>query len=152
MLNRIKHMLFASGEKGRKQRHEAEFELAAAALLVEAAVLDGEFDAAERATIERLLQSHFSLSDTQTEDLIRDAEATVQEANELYSLTRTVKNEMEIEERVSIIEMLWEVAYADGELHDYEANLVRRLSGLLYVSDRDSGEARKRVVAKLGIE
>ena len=46
--------------------------------------------------------------------------------------------------------MLWEVVYADGELHDYEASLLRRVSGLLYVSDWDSGEARKRVRSRLG--
>lgn len=149
MLNRIKHMLFAGGPKGETQRKEAELELAAAALMVEAAVLDGEFDDAERATIERLLKAHFGLDDAETAELIRDAEATVNDANELYTLTRTVKDEMAIEDRTKIIEMLWEVAYADGELHDYEANLVRRLAGLLYVSDRESGEAHKRVVAKL---
>ena len=47
--------------------------------------------------------------------------------------------------------MLWEVAYADGALHDYESNLMRRLAGLLHVSDRDSGEARKRAIERLGI-
>ena len=56
-----------------------------------------------------------------------------------------------LEERVKIIEMLWEVAYADGVVHHYEANLIRRINGLLYVSDRDSGAARKRVAARLGI-
>jgi len=84
-------------------------------------------------------------------ELIEEAEATVADANELYTLARTVKDGVDIDERTAIIEMLWEVAYADGEVHDYEANLVRRLAGLLYVSDRDSGEARKRVVAKLGL-
>jgi len=47
---------------------------------------------------------------------------------------------------------LWEVAYADGEVHDYEANLVRRVAGLLYVQDRDSGRARKRVLKRLNID
>jgi len=48
--------------------------------------------------------------------------------------------------------MAWEVAYADGELHDFEANLLRRLAGLLYIEDRDSGMARKRVLDRLGLE
>ena len=47
------------------------------------------------------------------------------------------------------MEMLWEVAYADGELHDYEASLIRRVTGLLHVSDRDSGAARKRALDRL---
>ena len=55
------------------------------------------------------------------------------------------------EERVGILELLWEVVYADGTLHDYEASLLRRVAGLLYVSDRESGEARLRVMERLGI-
>ena len=56
------------------------------------------------------------------------------------------------EERVGILELLWEVVYADGTLHDYEASLLRRVAGLLYVSDRESGEARLRVMGRLGTE
>ena len=56
------------------------------------------------------------------------------------------------EERVGILELLWEVVYADGQLHDYEASLLRRVAGLLYVSDRESGEARLRVMGRLGTE
>ena len=52
---------------------------------------------------------------------------------------------------MGILELLWEVGYADGQLHDYEASLLRRVAGLLYVSDRESGEARLRVMARLGI-
>ena len=47
--------------------------------------------------------------------------------------------------------MLWEVVYADGIAHAYEANLLRRIGGLLYAPDRDQGAARKRVLARLGI-
>lgn len=151
MLKRIKHMLLAGTTQGQAKRQEADLKLAAAALLVEAAVLDGEFDAAERATVERLLKAHFKLDDAQVRELLRDAEAEIEDSNELYTLTRTVKDGLEIDERTAIIEMLWEVVYADGELHDYESNLVRRLAGLLYVSDRESGDARKRVLARRGL-
>ena len=50
------------------------------------------------------------------------------------------------DERVRMIEMLWEVVLADDEIHDHEANLLRRVAGLIYVSDRESGDARKRVL------
>jgi len=152
MLNRIKQLLRADDTKAKKPRGKSDMELAAAALLVEAAVLDGTFDDTERTTIEHLLKGHFNLNDADVTNLIRDAESTIEDANELYTLARTVKEGLEISERTAIIEMLWEVAYADGKLHDYESNLVRRLAGQLYVSDRDSGEARKRVLAKLGLK
>jgi uncharacterized tellurite resistance protein B-like protein len=66
--------------------------------------------------------------------------------------TSAIKDGLDHAERVQLIEMLWEVVYADGQLHDYEASLLRRVSGLLYVSDRESGEARKRVLARLGVQ
>ena len=61
-----------------------------------------------------------------------------------------IKDRFPHEERLELMEMLWEVAYADGVLHDFEASLMRRISGLIYVSDRDSGAARKRALARLG--
>jgi uncharacterized tellurite resistance protein B-like protein len=67
------------------------------------------------------------------------------------SFTRTIKDGYSPEDRVEIIEMLWEVAYADGVLHDYEANLLRRVGGLIYVSDQDRGDARKRVLTRMGL-
>lgn len=151
MLSRLKKALFKDPSLATASRSQADLHLAAAALLVEAAVLDGHFDDTERATVTDLLKTRFELSETEVVELIFDAEATVANANELFSLTRTVKNEFDPDERVGMIEMLWEVAYADGELHDYESNLVRRLTGLLHVSDRESGEARKRVLTKLGL-
>jgi uncharacterized tellurite resistance protein B-like protein len=60
-----------------------------------------------------------------------------------------IKAKFSLEERIDLMEMLWEVVYADGELHHYEANLMRRLAGLLHVSDRDVGAARKRAQARL---
>jgi uncharacterized tellurite resistance protein B-like protein len=65
--------------------------------------------------------------------------------------TRAIVDRFDEAERVGMIEMLWEVVYADGRVDDYEANLLRRVGGLIYVSDRDRGEARKRVEARLGL-
>ncbi len=125
--------------------------LAAAALLVEAACHDGNFADAERVAIRDACQRHFELDLVETENLIADAEAEFAKGAGLQPYTQIVKNSYEEADRVKIIEMLWEVVYADGELHDYEANLLRRVGGLLYVSDRDRGDARKRVLHRLGI-
>ena len=125
--------------------------LAAAALLVEAACQDGTFDAEERRTVRVLVRRHFALTDAETESLLAEAEAAQSQANHLLRFTRAVKDAYAPEERHQLLEMMWEVAYADGELHAYEANLLRRVAGLLYVPDRESGAARKRVLARLGI-
>jgi uncharacterized tellurite resistance protein B-like protein len=72
-------------------------------------------------------------------------------SGELYGFTRTIKDSFNHEDRVRMIEMLWQVAYADGVLHEFEASLVRRVCGLIYVPDRESGEARKRVIEQLDL-
>jgi uncharacterized tellurite resistance protein B-like protein len=113
--------------------------------------MDDTFDAAERGRIDRLIQDRFALSADEAADLIAQAEQEASTSVEWHGFTRAVKDGFDHAERVELIEMLWEVAYADRRLHDYEASLLRRVAGLLYVSDRDSGEARKRVLARLAM-
>ena len=153
MLERLRQLLGAA-EGGRPPLRGHSFEerqLAAAALLVEAASMDSDFGAGERAKIADLLRGRFALSAEEAEDLLVEAERASGESVEWQGFTSAVKDGFAPEERVQVIEMLWEVVYADGELHDYEASLLRRITGLLYVSDRESGEARKRVLARLGL-
>ena len=154
MFDRLRQLL-SSGAEDRPTPHRHSFEerqLAAAALLVEAASMDSDFGAAERATIGGLLQSRFGLSGAEADELLAEAEEAASESVQWQGFTSAVKDGFAPEERVQVIEMLWEVVYADGQLHDYEASLLRRITGLLYVPDRDSGEARKRVLARLGVE
>jgi uncharacterized tellurite resistance protein B-like protein len=120
--------------------------------MVEAATMDSTFDAKERSRITDLVQDRFALSAEEADALVAAAERTAAESVELQGFTRAIKDGFDDAERVQLIEMLWEVVYADGELHDYESSLLRRVTGLLYVSDRDSGEARKRVLARLGLQ
>lgn len=124
--------------------------LAAAALLVEAAVMDGHFDAAERATVQGLLAARFGLDAGETEALIASAERAVAAAHGIFRFTNAIKSHFSDAERIELIEMLWEVACADGVVDDYEDNLLRRIAGLIYVTDRDRGLARKRVLARIG--
>ena len=149
MLDRLM-ALFSSGQDAdasqRPKQHNAEeLKVAAASLMVQAAHMDGTFDTAERETIRATLQNQFQMSAAEADALIEEGHDTVDESTELYGLVRIIRDHLAPEERLAIIEMLWEVAYADGEVDDYEANLVRRVAGLLYVPDRDSGAARKRI-------
>ena len=105
---------------------------------------------AEQKAIDILLREKFALNVEEARNLRELAVAEQSEANQLLGFTRIIKDHYALDERVELIEMVWEVVYADGQLHDYEANLLRRLGGLLYVSDRERGDARKRVLARLG--
>lgn len=154
MINRIKALLAGNPIDATpdKPHSLSEKQLAAAALLIEAAHMDTSFDHAERTTIERIVQHRFDLNEEEAATLIVEAEKAQDQSNQLLHFTRTVKDTFPQEERVELMEMLWEVVYADGELDHYEANLMRRIGGLIYVSDRERGDARKRALKRLGKE
>jgi uncharacterized tellurite resistance protein B-like protein len=129
-----------------------QLQVALAALLVEAAQSDEHFDDCERDVIGRLLQRRFALSSTEALDVMRQAEAAADNAAELFRFTRVINNRLSNEERVELIEMMWEVAYSDGMLDKFEDSLLRRVGGLIYVSDRERGLARQRVMRRLGLD
>ena len=127
-----------------------ELEHAVAALLIEAARMDDNFDAAERTTIERLLADRFDLKPQAVKSLVDAAEQAVQRSTQYYSFTRQINDRLGEEEKVRIIEMLWKVAYSDGVLDPHEDMLLRRIAGLIHVTDLDRGLARKRALVELG--
>ena len=131
---------------------EDEQQVAAAALLIEAAFMDERFEANERAKIAELLKSAFGLGDQEADRLIDAAEQEVHDSSQLFRFTRVVNQRFSQEDRLELMEMLWEVIYVDGELHDYEASLMRRIAGLIHVTDQESGAARKRALDRLGLE
>jgi uncharacterized tellurite resistance protein B-like protein len=126
-------------------------QLAVAALLVQAASMDDTFDDAERAAIEQILARRFALNAEAVKRLLAAAEAASAQSAQLYAFTRIAAEQFGPEERIGLIEMLWEVAYADGMLHPDEDALIRRIAGLIYVSDLDRGAARKRVLQRLNM-
>ncbi len=151
MLRRLKSFIGGAGGDEAKNSGPDELHLAVAVLLVEAARMDERFDDKERAAIARLIETRLELPADDAEALVDAADEIAEEMGELWTFARVVKDRYSQDERVEMIEMLWEVAYADGELHHYEANLLRRIAGLIYVSDRESGLARKRIMQRLGI-
>ena len=130
-----------------------DLQLAVAALLLEAAVVvDGAFDPHERDIVRGLLQRRFALPPDQAQLLIAAAERRVEMSAQLFGFTSTVNNRLSRERKIEIIEMLWEVAYADGVLDPLEDTLLRRIAGLIDVSDHERGEAKRRVLQRLGMQ
>ena len=145
MFDRILDLLKGDGTRG-----VAEVPVAVAALLVEAARMDDHFDPAERAAIRRVLGQRFALDEAAIDRLIRTAERAVEGSSALYRFTRVVAERFDPAARVDMIEMLWEVAYADGVLDPDEDALIRRIAGLIFVEDHERGAARQRVLARMG--
>jgi uncharacterized tellurite resistance protein B-like protein len=126
-------------------------QLAVAALLVEAARMDDRFDAAERQTIAELLTNRFELTADQAQSLLTAAEKAVRQSTQLFRFTQPVAEELDPAERARVVEMLWEVAYADGVLSPQEDALIRRIAGLVYVDDSARMAARQRVRRRQGL-
>ncbi|MBM3548570.1 MAG: TerB family tellurite resistance protein [Alphaproteobacteria bacterium] len=128
---------------------EHDFELAVAALLIEAERMADCFDSAERAMIEHVLAAKFSMDHVEVQELIAAAEKAVRNATQLFPFTQKIVKTMPPEDRHHILELMWKVAYADGTLDPHEDMLLRRIAGLLHVPDRERGLARQSALDKL---
>jgi len=148
MIGRIKALFQSPAKPSDEDNSRDELQLAAAALLVEAAHMDEQFDDVERDTISAAISAHFSLTEEESAALLAEAEAAQSEAVDLHRFTSTINRRYEEADRIKLMEMLWEVVYADDTLDHYEANLIRRLGALLNVEDRARAEAKQRVLAR----
>ncbi len=147
MLQRVFSFLLGEAQP---TRAGDDLKLAVAALLVEAARMDDAFDEAEHEVIVALLRHRFALDEITAEALLAAAEEAEAGATSAYRFTKAATERLTPTERIGLVEMMWEVAYADGSLTPDEDALVRRIAGLLHVDDLDRGEARRRVLARLG--
>ena len=111
--------------------------LAVAALLVHSMTVDGATSDAERAKLEDLLTRRFGILGSDLDLLVKDATEAENDAVDLYRFTSVLKRQMSEEERIRVIENLWEIAFADGVSTEFEENLVWRVAELLGVSARD---------------
>jgi uncharacterized tellurite resistance protein B-like protein len=127
----------------------ADLRVAVAVLLLEAAFRDDSFSPEERAVIARLLREKFDLTKEQASQLMASTESKVREMVQLHPYTHAIFAQMDPEARIQFIEMLWEVAYADGVLDAEEDAMIRKIAGLIYVEDRDRMLARQRVLARM---
>ncbi len=112
-------------------------------LLIEAAAADGHIDAGETALVARLLAERFDLDEAATDRLLEQALADHENRVEMHRLTSGLRDAFDHEERVELLSLIWAVVLADEELAPLEAQLMRRLAGLLFISDVESAQARQ---------
>lgn len=136
-------------------KHPAHFEpndyrLAAAALLVHAAEIDGNSSDLERTTLHQVIKRHFDLDETQTNTLLAEATQAEHEAVDLYHFTRLLNRALDEDGRRRMVEMMWEIVYADGRVTEFESNLIWRAADLLGISSRERIELGRRVASERG--
>jgi uncharacterized tellurite resistance protein B-like protein len=123
--------------------------LATAALLVEMSRQDETVHEAEREAVAGALRSKFGLSPEEVDELYALAEAEVKEAIDYYQFTSILKEHFSLAQKEKVVELLWQVAGADGHIDKYEEHMVRRIAELLYLTQTEFIRAKHRA---LGIE
>ena len=124
------------------------YRLAATALLIHVVSLDGEPSELEKQKLHSLLESSFGLDPGTADRLIASATRAEGEAVDLYHFTSVIMRSVNEEGRLRIVEMMWELAYADGEVTEFEDNVVWRAADLLGVSSRDRIELKHRIAGR----
>jgi uncharacterized tellurite resistance protein B-like protein len=122
---------------------ETDFRLAAAALLVHVATTDSDFDANERRKLRSVLAERFEMADDDAEQLIDSAVKADLEAVDLYQFTSVINHACSDEARRRVVEMMFEVAYSDGTLSEFEDNVVWRAAELMHVPSRERVTLRR---------
>ncbi len=138
---------FVDGGKHPSQFADHDYRLAAVALLVHAAAVDGEMSPSERQKLHAIVKRRFALDDALTDELIDKATLAEHEAVDLYHFTSQLNRALDEQGRARVIEMMWEIVYADGRRDELEDNLLWRAADLLGVSPRERIELRRRIAA-----
>ena len=136
---------FTSKDKN-EDEYEGEDIQAVIILLLEACQIDGDTGKVELEYIKKLLVNKFNFTLDQAEKNLLEALEKNDERVEIFSQIKIILNEMNHEERIDVIEMMWGVILSDGVIDDFEANLMRRMNGLLYVSGEESALAKQRAL------
>ncbi|MFL6797286.1 MAG: TerB family tellurite resistance protein [Xanthobacteraceae bacterium] len=142
----------AAGSKHPTHFERNDYRLAAAALLVHAAAIDGTVSAAERAKLHDVIRAQFGLDQADAEELVSEATEAEHDAVDLYHFTSLLNRSLNEGGRQRIVEMMWEVVYADGRVTEFESNLMWRAADLLGVSSRERIELGQQVARQLGSE
>ena len=142
----------SEGEKRPPHFEHDDYRLAAAALLVHAAAIDGTVSDAEREKLHAVIKRQFGLDEETTDELVAEATEAEHEAIDLYHFTRLINRSLEEDGRRRVVEMMWEMVYADGQVSEFERNLIWRAADLLGVSSRDRIELGQRVGSRQGTD
>ena len=114
------------------------------ALLIHAAKIDENYTELEKNIIKKAIINLNQINPDKAEEILKLAEKKEKESNQIVEFTREVKK-YPMEFRLKIIEIIWKIVYSDGTSDNYESNLIRRICGLLYISDKDNGNIKMKV-------
>ena len=126
--------------------------LSVAALLTHVMVVDGFIDPVERETLTKILKAEYDLEASEMDTLINEAMAADKASVDFYNFTSLIKRQLDRDDLLNIVEMLWQIVLADGVLHEIEDSVVWRIAELLGVETRERIRLRQKVEAKLAAQ
>ena len=129
---------------GKKDEINTNKDVMVAALLIHAAKIDENYTEKEKKIIKKALIDLNNINSLEADDLLTQAEKKEEASNQIVEFTREIKKHS-MESRLKIIEVIWKIVYSDGTNDNYESNLIRRICGLLYISDKDNGIIKAKV-------
>jgi len=135
-------------DEGKTESHDVR--VAVCALFLEMANIDGEFSASERENVISLLRRQYQLSDEHIAELIEASKKQLEGSIDLWQFTNLINQNYSREEKIQIIEMVWQIVYADGRLDKHEDYLVHKLAKLLRLTQKDLIDAKLKVSPKRG--
>ncbi len=134
----------ASAQGGTDSGAGHRLQLATAAILIEMTRADFEVNQHELDAVADAVKTTFGLSPGETGELLRLAEQEAKQATDYFQFTSLINTRFTPDEKIKVVELMWQVAYADGKMDKYEDHLVRKIAGLLHVSHRDFIAAKHR--------
>ena len=146
MINLLKNIL--KNKNSQEEKEDTKSLELLSGLMIEAAYTDGQIDDIELNKIKNSLINIFDEDSSDVELVLNEALRNKNNSKSLHHYTSYINKNFSEDRKLLLIEALWEIVLSDGEIHDYESNLIRRLAGLLYISDVNSGNARKRALNK----
>ena len=148
MVNTVRNFFkkyVVSSPEDRDNVSEHSLQIATAALLVEMMRADSEIKDDERKAVTKKLQSSFGLSEEEINAMIKFAEEEIRKATGYYEFTSLINKGLSQEQKVKIIEHLWEIAFSDSSVDKHEEHMVRKIANLIHVSHKDFIDAKLRV-------
>jgi uncharacterized tellurite resistance protein B-like protein len=154
MFESFRKFLSDVSEGGKHPSHfeHNDYRLAAAALLVHTAAIDGNVSELERDKLHAVIKRQFGLDEATTDELVAEATEAEHDAIDLYHFTSLINRSLDEDGRRRVVEMMWEIIYADGHVTEFESNLIWRAADLLGISSRERIELGRRVAAQRGTD
>ena len=149
MLSKINAFFQSLGAQENSQAHEISLEIACSVLLCEVMLADGQLDSAEQQKLNDIISSQFQLTPAEVTEIVKHALVLCENATDFYQFTSKINQHYSLEQRIKMLTLLWQVAYADGELASIEEHIIRKIADLLHLRHSEYIETKLNIQAKI---